>query len=175
MHLLYHLSETVKNWGPFWAHSAFPYEAWNRKIIDKVSSANGRPPQIATRYLMVRFIENVLHDPTVQRETKNRVRAILTNDGKRQNISVDDTSEPLKFRAKRKPEKRALFFWESEALRSAGFQTQDCTFYDRAMIHNIDYRRREKTNQDETRFCNKFVYLRSIHGYAEILEILSFN
>ena len=77
IHLLSHLISTVKNWGPVWAHSAFPFKSCNKKIIDSITSPNGRPLQIAIRFAMKKFIEKLVTDPTVTLETQELVRSLL--------------------------------------------------------------------------------------------------
>lgn len=32
VHLLTHLADTVRNWGPLWVHAAFRFESWNRRL-----------------------------------------------------------------------------------------------------------------------------------------------
>ena len=92
IHLLNHLVETVKNWGPFWAHSAFPFEAWNKKVVEKVTSANSKPLQITTRYLMIRFIHDLINDPSIPETTSRKIRAIL-NKGPQGRVVLNVTSD----------------------------------------------------------------------------------
>ena len=175
IHLLNHLVDTVRNWGPFWAHSAFPFEAWNRKIVEKVTSANSRPLQIATRYLMIRFIHGFIGDPAIPKQTIGKIRAILSKGSKKQLMSDFISDEPCVFKSIGNVENRAPCSWENRALRSAGFNPEVATYYERVVIQNIVYRRREKNNKQETRFCDKYVYCQNIPGFAEILNIIHFH
>lgn len=70
IHALTHLIQVVRNWGPIWVHEAFVFEAWNKRIIEFVTSPHGRTNQIATRFLMHKFIITALYDETVSQETK---------------------------------------------------------------------------------------------------------
>ena len=40
VHLLAHLSRSVRNWGPLWTHSAFPYENANLKLHEKLERSS---------------------------------------------------------------------------------------------------------------------------------------
>ncbi|XP_061570030.1 uncharacterized protein LOC133423733 [Cololabis saira] len=43
VHLCLHLPNTVKNWGPLWAQSAFVFESYNGVLLDMVKSSQGEP------------------------------------------------------------------------------------------------------------------------------------
>lgn len=73
LHLLTHLIETVRNWGPLWVHTTFAFESWNKRIIDMVTSPKDRVLQIAVRFLMLKFISGAIHDETVAEETRQHI------------------------------------------------------------------------------------------------------
>ncbi|XP_071570621.1 uncharacterized protein [Temnothorax nylanderi] len=50
MHLLLHLSTSVKNWGPLWTHNTFPFENENRLVLQMKTSPYLIAVQIARRY-----------------------------------------------------------------------------------------------------------------------------
>ncbi|XP_064479913.1 uncharacterized protein LOC135393391 [Ornithodoros turicata] len=52
VHQLLHLPETVRDLGPLWAVSMFPFESKNGNIIQQVTAANSVPLQIAERCAM---------------------------------------------------------------------------------------------------------------------------
>ncbi|XP_064461608.1 uncharacterized protein LOC135385475 [Ornithodoros turicata] len=58
VHQLLHLPDTVRNLGPLWATSMFPFESNNRVILRLVTAANSVPLQIAERCVM----KQKLHD-----------------------------------------------------------------------------------------------------------------
>lgn len=91
IHLLLHLTDSVTEWGPFWTHSAFPYEAFNKKIIEKVTSANSRCLQVVTRYILTRFIENALSNPQIPIEVKKSINATLTDGLNKKNYVIDSS------------------------------------------------------------------------------------
>lgn len=51
VHLLLHLSDAVKSWGPLWAHSCFMFEDALGKLKTFHKGTNGVPNQILTSYL----------------------------------------------------------------------------------------------------------------------------
>lgn len=46
VHQLLHLVDSVRNWGPLWAHSAFAFEAGNHRLLQAIHCANGAILQI---------------------------------------------------------------------------------------------------------------------------------
>ncbi|XP_031777409.1 uncharacterized protein LOC116415911 [Nasonia vitripennis] len=64
VHQLLHLVKSVHNWGPLWAHSTFPFEAANHKLLTAIHSAKGVVLQII-RYTniqrTVQILENRLY------------------------------------------------------------------------------------------------------------------
>ena len=77
IHLLTHLCETVRKWGPLWVHSAFVFESMNRKVMQNITSPKGIPGQIYTRFLMHKFIQNVCYDPSVRQETREFISKLF--------------------------------------------------------------------------------------------------
>lgn len=60
VHLLLHTVDSVKNWGPLWAHSTFVFEAMNHMVQKFAKCSNGLALQIARGYLLsssLRFME----------------------------------------------------------------------------------------------------------------------
>lgn len=56
VHLCLHLPNTVRNWGPLWAQSAFVFESYNGIILDMIKSSQGVSLQIMkTVWLQVAF------------------------------------------------------------------------------------------------------------------------
>ena len=56
VHLCLHLPNTVRNWGPLWAQSAFVFESYNGVLLDMIKSSQGVALQIMkTVWLQVAF------------------------------------------------------------------------------------------------------------------------
>ena len=49
VHLLLHLSKSVYDWGPLWAHNAFAFESGNGQLLKGIHSAKGMHHQICRR------------------------------------------------------------------------------------------------------------------------------
>ncbi|XP_011859092.1 PREDICTED: uncharacterized protein LOC105556604 isoform X2 [Vollenhovia emeryi] len=56
IHLLLHLSTSVKNWGPLWTHNTFPFENENRLILQMKTSPYLIAVQIARRYFFYKQV-----------------------------------------------------------------------------------------------------------------------
>ncbi|XP_064468860.1 uncharacterized protein LOC135383250 [Ornithodoros turicata] len=52
VHLLLHLPQAVRNLGPLWSTSMFPFEGANGDLVKKVTASNGVPLQVTERCLM---------------------------------------------------------------------------------------------------------------------------
>lgn len=76
-HILLHLTDTVFNWGPIWAHSAFPFEACNYNITRSVTSSNGRALQIVTRFLLSRFVKLSMDSDLITVDTKRFIKNLF--------------------------------------------------------------------------------------------------
>lgn len=65
VHLLLHLSNSVRNLGPLWAHSAFVFEGGNGAITRCVTAAKGIPRQIVERVAMSQLLTEhlITHPP----------------------------------------------------------------------------------------------------------------
>lgn len=51
VHLLMHLAASVRNWGPLWATSTFPFESFNGTLLRFFSGTTHVPTQIVNRFL----------------------------------------------------------------------------------------------------------------------------
>lgn len=60
MHQLTHIAKSVRQWGPLWAHSAFPFEAGNGCLKKAVKAANGIPHQICRVMQMEETVDVLL-------------------------------------------------------------------------------------------------------------------
>lgn len=49
VHSLLHLSKSVVQWGPLWAHSAFMFESFNGYLLKQIKSSQAVPQQICKR------------------------------------------------------------------------------------------------------------------------------
>lgn len=63
VHQLLHITESVYNWGPLWAHSTFPFESGNNKLLKAIHSAKGINEQIV-RYTNIRYSISILESRT---------------------------------------------------------------------------------------------------------------
>lgn len=57
VHQLLHLTKSVRELGPLWAHSAFVFESGNGRLVNCVTAAKGVPLQILERLCMAQEVE----------------------------------------------------------------------------------------------------------------------
>uniref|UniRef100_A0ABD2VUC2 DUF4218 domain-containing protein n=1 Tax=Trichogramma kaykai TaxID=54128 RepID=A0ABD2VUC2_9HYME len=56
VHLLLHITDSVKNWGPLWADSTFPFENENKNVLKMKNSNHQIAKQIVTKLLVFQQI-----------------------------------------------------------------------------------------------------------------------
>ncbi|KAH9385067.1 hypothetical protein HPB48_027121 [Haemaphysalis longicornis] len=59
LHQLNHIGKSVRQWGPLWAHSAFPFESGNGSLKATVKGMNGIPHQICRMLQMEDAVEEM--------------------------------------------------------------------------------------------------------------------
>ena len=60
VHQLLHMTRSVRNWGPLWAHSAFPFEDWNGRLLKLVHGTRSAANQVAQRLSVAMTIEALM-------------------------------------------------------------------------------------------------------------------
>ncbi|KAJ8048972.1 hypothetical protein HOLleu_01500 [Holothuria leucospilota] len=58
VHLLMHLADTVRNCGPLWSNSCFPFEGYNRKIKSLFHGTRYVQAQIAQNFTLLQILRN---------------------------------------------------------------------------------------------------------------------
>lgn len=139
IHLLRHLIRTVRDWRPFWAHSVFSFESWNRNIGNRVTSLHCPCKQIADRYLISKFIISIVNDETVSDSTKSNIIKLMK-------IQFDDNG-PEKFTTKGKVKKVTLSIQEKTASNATGYFSDHIECCLRARIDGVHYESCRKTKK----------------------------
>ncbi|XP_077552509.1 uncharacterized protein LOC144166948 [Haemaphysalis longicornis] len=75
VHQLLHITKSVRQWGPLWAHNAFPFEAGNGALKDAVKAAKGIPHQIC-RMLQIDKVVSKLSEVVTATRTVRYVAAL---------------------------------------------------------------------------------------------------
>ncbi|KAK0074600.1 hypothetical protein PV325_008103, partial [Microctonus aethiopoides] len=158
------LNKHGAEWGPIWVHSASNFESWNKKIMDKVTSANGRTQKIVIRYMLSTFLDTVICDDSLCRDTKGfimEVRKTVFNS----NIDVS------RFIFVGKAETRLLTEDEKRMLTANGFEMNFITCFKAVRINGIEYRCKELQNSKR---CNSIMYCETT-GFRKIIAIIKFK
>ena len=56
VHQLLHITLSVRDWGPLWAHSAFMFESFNAELLKTIKGTQGVPKQILSTFCLTRAI-----------------------------------------------------------------------------------------------------------------------
>ncbi|KAE8737582.1 hypothetical protein FOCC_FOCC016954 [Frankliniella occidentalis] len=59
IHLLSHISKCVRNFGPIWGHSSFPYESQNRYLVQLCKSPYCVPLQVARKFVIYQSLPDL--------------------------------------------------------------------------------------------------------------------
>lgn len=76
MHQMMHLQQCVVKMGSLWAHSCFPFESANGKLLKLISAAKGVPLQIVARYSLEQKERHLLHSQYVRASTETLCKKI---------------------------------------------------------------------------------------------------
>ncbi|CAG5096787.1 Protein of unknown function [Cotesia congregata] len=146
VHLLKHLPQTIRNWGPMWAHNAFTFESWNHRIMECIISPKDRVLQVVNRFCIMKFICNMSHEDSVSFDTKLYLNSLFPSfhfdDNDRSFIAKGNSTDSV------------------HSCIPPQYSTANCTSYDDARINNIHYRRIDKN--PDTQFCNSYVYCKNV-------------
>ena len=77
VHLCRHLTDSVRAWGPLWAHSAFVYEAFNAKLLNMIKSTQAVPLQICKTFVLQRSLPMYVARVTSSDNCNSEYKAIL--------------------------------------------------------------------------------------------------
>ncbi|KAA0721591.1 hypothetical protein E1301_Tti023124 [Triplophysa tibetana] len=59
VHILLHLSDSVRNWGPLWCYSAYSFEGCNGFLLKLYNGTQSVPLQIVTSFLLLKEVESM--------------------------------------------------------------------------------------------------------------------
>ncbi|XP_044019144.1 uncharacterized protein LOC122859546 isoform X2 [Aphidius gifuensis] len=71
IHLLLHICRSVRNWGPLWTHSTFPFENQNRFLLNLKHSPARIIPQISQRFLSFQKIQSFPEQTRISPRVQN--------------------------------------------------------------------------------------------------------
>ncbi|XP_074114038.1 uncharacterized protein LOC141537102 isoform X1 [Cotesia typhae] len=150
IHLLNHIVQCTRNWGPTWGYSAFTFEAWNKRLLDKLTSSHCRAEQIMTRFLMEKFIITSTFDKSVSVETRNYIKTLLKIPA-----TDDNTNSHSKFDCQGKSVKRSPTLPEIKALTEAGYSPDNLTCYKKMTVNKIKYNCH--IEERNVKFCDSII------------------
>lgn len=166
IHLMTHITDAVRDWGPTWVTDAYKFESWNKRIVDKVTSPNCRTEQIANRFLMAKFIDSIVFEEDISEETKSLIAQIRkVHRGYEGEVHRD-------FRGLEKPMNRAPTDIEKIALRlEFEYEPDYLRCFNRAKIYGNEYRCEDNKKY---KFCNSTIFSQD-YGFGEIMNIVKFK
>lgn len=150
IHLISHLVQCIRNWGPAWGYSAFTFEVWNKKLLDQLTSSHCRAEQIITRFLMKKFIITSSSDNRVSVETWNSIKKIL-----KLPVTNDKVNSQSKIYCKGKSAKRSPTLQEIAALTAAGYSPDNLRCYEKMSHNKVKYNCYNM--EKDVKFCDSVI------------------
>lgn len=133
IHILTHLVQCVRLWGPLWAISTMPYESWNYRLRKCVSSPKGALDQITMRYLMVVLVKGIPFNLNISDEVKALVK--FMQDGPPKEYTEVDGAYFFGEPANRAPTNAEL-----QLLAGEGYACANLTVYPQVLIRSFECR-----------------------------------
>lgn len=164
VHLLTHIVDCVRHWGPIWTVSAFIYEAWNRHILEDVTSPNAIADQIVTRFLIARFLEKVARMDSTSEKMKRYIKELL---------NINDHQEPpqgVRFKVIQEDKNRSLTDVEQENLPLAYDIPDKVKSFQKVSINGINF---ERSDRKKTQHCDSVIHYGN-NKYGKISSIVEF-
>lgn len=66
IHLLEHVVNGVRNYGPLWTHSAFHFEAYNAVLLNFISGTTDILHQISTKYILSHLSNSLCNEQSAE-------------------------------------------------------------------------------------------------------------
>ena len=152
VHILNHVIEMIRWWGPPYVQTTFHFESWNRHIAVKVTSPKGAVDQVVNRFFMISFVNSMLEHPNISERVKAKIKEIL-NGRIPHAVRVGNVSL-LGRRAVRHPTAE-----EQLLLLQRGLDCPNVTVYRRARFDGVEFRCCHYTyDGGQTRSDDSYVY-----------------
>lgn len=170
VHLLTHLVDCVRNWGPLWVFSSLPFESMNRRITDCIKSPYRRADQVIGRFFMRKFVIVASRQIQVADVTRAETSRLL----KLSNVHVEGMPEGHYFLGLGKTIVRLPEAEEINLLTAAGHfvnPERHIQIFKKARIHGTEYKIFENKRR---KFCDHIVVSRDSRFFI-IEKILSYT
>ena len=166
IHILLHVADCVRDWGPMFCQSTSFFESWNHDVKKTVTSPNAQIDQIITRFLIRRFLQDVDEDEHVSDRVKKEVMRILDNPRLREPVKVGNVSLLGKCTV------RAPNAEEQELFNQENIAGQNFRFYKRALIGRVEYRTSDYLYAGESTKSDNSHILTWTDEFAQIVSIV---
>lgn len=146
-HLLLHLVDTVKHWGPLWAHSMFGFESMNGKLVKMVKGTRYPEKQIIDKFFLMQALPTLWSN--VAREnahTQNLFKAQMKG-----------------YELRKRSVQNGTTTFYGKAVRSA-----DGTHFRKMSIGNVAYC---TADLDRSRRVNSFVIINGLFGRLRDISV----
>ena len=155
-HLLIHLANYVKLWGPLWTHSAFGFESMNGHINSMIHSKY----RIADQLVFSIDVSNTLStivDQLIHHESEQTLNFLNPNTGRRKNMSEltpgTYTVGVPQSSGLSQEERRAIQLLSSSFVNTTQVLTFHRLYHQGSMLHSAQYGRGEDGKRDSSVCC----------------------
>ncbi|XP_034946929.1 uncharacterized protein [Chelonus insularis] len=162
IHLLTHITDNVRNWGPIWSYSRYPFEWWNNKIINVVRNPHKRIDEFTTHFLMYKYFISAAFESSVSTKTTDFIQDIMKTSTIQYEIQNFVTGKSVV---------RSPLNNEKLLLSKENYQPKLISCYDEIIINGVKF---QSQSSDDTNFCNSII-ASGMGNYGTIVNIISFQ
>lgn len=154
IHMLKHVIECFRLWGPPFVQTTFNYESWNHHLMKNITSPKGSIDQVVHRFLMSFFVASILDREDVSDRVKRKIESLL-------NASLMNGVHVGNVVLLGKSISRPPTAEERVLLQERGYDCQRVTQFKRAQVdrRGVEYRSRHyRYNGELTRSDDSYIY-----------------
>ena len=155
-HLLIHLADYIKLWGPLWTHSAFGFESMNGHMNSMIHSKHRIADQLVfstdVSYTLSTIVEQLIHY-----ESEETLKFLSPDTEKRKNMSEltpGTYTVGIPQSSSLSPEeRRAIQVFSSSFVNTSQVLTFHRLYHQGSMLYSVNYGRGEHGKRDSSVCC----------------------
>ncbi|XP_052412533.1 uncharacterized protein LOC127957875 [Carassius gibelio] len=171
VHLLMHLASSVRNWGPLWATSTFPFESFNGTLLKIFNGTTHVSAQIVKRFLRWRGLSTKAE--TIMENANDNIKKIFGKLQGRSGVTKTSKEFPDNVRGFGCPKKGSTSVLQRRAIEHfTGDTVHLGLFYDRFICNSVVY---HSYNNTTLKKRNNSVVQLNDGTFCEILTLVAYT
>lgn len=134
IHMLGHSVASCENWGPMWAHSTFPFESWNFKLLKYYKSPKDPIVQMVRGYQLMHLANTFAFNEDVSPAMREEIKSFMYK-ARRKNACTVNGAHFLGDFKYEPPNQEEL-----QQLQNHGLHCDRLQIFDRVLFNSIEFR-----------------------------------